>query len=93
MVSTELELKYLEEKIIIEVPPPLPVLSAGLEGGRLLPIRETLQSVNTNNNHYEFYIVPETNSTPLYVCMFPFCFLKSLNPLILLSLCLLKCEE
>ena len=29
---TELELKYLEEKIIIEVPPPLPVLSAGLEG-------------------------------------------------------------
>ena len=46
MVSSELELKYLEEKIIIEVPPPLPVLSAGLEGGRLLPLRETLQSNN-----------------------------------------------
>lgn len=39
-----IELKYLELKIIIEVSPALPVLSAGLECWRLVPVRKVLQS-------------------------------------------------
>ena len=51
LVKTELLLitchgDHLEEEVVIEVPSVLPVLSAGLEGGRLVGVGQTLQSKN-----------------------------------------------